>query len=164
MEEWLFISLAALVASTVAAIAGTGGGIILLPVLIEAVGVREAVPMYAVVQPIGNMSRVVFNRQLIQLPVVFWFCIGAIPFSILGAWLFTKIPDSKLLNIIGTFLIFTVIWRHWQRHTIASFNPKYFALHRSNFFSYFGNRWQCRPISCAILSFLRTCQRCVYRN
>ena len=104
MEEWLFISLAALVASTVAAIAGTGGGIILLPVLIEAFGVREAVPMYAVVQLIGNMSRVALNRQLIQLPVIFWFCVGAIPFSILGAWLFTKIPDSKLLNIIGTFL------------------------------------------------------------
>lgn len=127
MEEWLFISLAALVASTVAAIAGTGGGIILLPVLIEAFGVREAVPMYAVIQLIGNLSRVALNRQLIQLPVVFWFCIGAIPFSILGAWLFTKIPDSKLLNIIGAFLIFTVVWRHWRGHTIASFNPKYFA-------------------------------------
>jgi len=128
MEDWLVISLAALVASTVAAIAGTGGGIILLPVLIEAVGVRETVPMYAVIQLIGNLSRVAFNRQLIQLTVVFWFCVGAIPFSILGAWLFTKIPDSKLLNIIGAFLIFTVVWRHWRGHAIASFNPKYFAL------------------------------------
>lgn len=128
MEEWLFISLAALVASTVAAIAGTGGGIILLPVLIEVFGVREAVPMYAVVQLIGNMSRIALNRQLIQLPVVFWFCVGAIPFSILGAWLFTKIPDSKLLNIIGAFLIFTVVWRHWRRHTITTISPKYFAL------------------------------------
>jgi len=45
MEEWQFISLTALVASMVAAIVGTGGGIILFPVLIEAFGVREAIPM-----------------------------------------------------------------------------------------------------------------------
>lgn len=116
------------------------------------------------VQLIGNLSRVALNRQLIQLPVVFWFCVGAIPFSILGAWLFTKIPDSKLLNIIGAFLIFTVIWHHWWQHTIASFNPKYFALIGAIFFSHFSNHWQCRPFSCTVLSFLRTCQRGVYRN
>lgn len=127
MEQWFIILFAALIASTMAAITGTGGGIILLPVLVTAFGVREAVPMYAVAQLIGNLSRVALNRQLIRFPVVFWFCVGAIPFSILGAWLFTKLPDSKLLNILGAFLIFSVIWRHWHGRKITTFNPQWFA-------------------------------------
>lgn len=127
IEPWLLIFCAALSASIVAAIAGTGGGIILLPVLVSVFGVREAVPMYAVAQLIGNLSRVALNRPLIKLPVVFWFCIGAIPFSILGAWLFTQLPDNKLLNILGAFLILSVFWRHWRGSAMASFNPRWFA-------------------------------------
>jgi len=127
MEQWLLILCAALIASIVAAIAGTGGGIILLPVLVAVFGVREAVPMYAVAQLIGNLSRVALNRQLVQFPVVFWFCVGAIPFFILGAWLFTKLPDSELLNILGAFLIFSVIWRHWRGRSMTTFSPQWFA-------------------------------------
>jgi uncharacterized membrane protein YfcA len=116
-----------LIASIVAAIAGTGGGIILLPVLVAVFGVREAIPMYAVAQLIGNLSRVTLNRQLVLFPVVFWFCVGAIPFSILGAWLFTKLPDSGLLKILGAFLIFSVMWRHWRGHAITTFSPQWFT-------------------------------------
>jgi hypothetical protein len=128
MEQWLFILSAALIASIVAAIAGTGGGIILLPVLVSVFGIRDAIPMYAVAQLIGNLSRVVLNRQSVQLSVVFWFCVGAIPFSILGAWLFTKLQDNNLLNILGAFLILSVVWRHLNGRPITTFNSKFFAL------------------------------------
>jgi len=87
---------AAFASSTVAAIAGTGGGIILLPVLGMVFGVRNAVPIYAVAQLIGNLSRVGFNRTQIDAKVVRWFAIGAIPFAVFGAWVFTRIPDSGL--------------------------------------------------------------------
>lgn len=127
MDQWLFIFCAALTASVVAAIAGTGGGIILLPVLVSVFGVREAVPMFAVAQLIGNFSRVALNWRLIKLRVVFRFCLGAIPFSILGAWLFTQLPNGKLLNLLGAFLIFSVLWRYWHRRAMDSFNPRWFT-------------------------------------
>ncbi|OHB73495.1 MAG: permease [Planctomycetes bacterium RBG_16_41_13] len=127
MEQWLLILSFALIASVVAAIAGTGGGIILLPVLVAIFGVRDAVPMYAVAQLVGNLSRVGFNRRFIQFRVVFWFAIGAVPFSILGAWLFTKLPDTGLLRILGGFLICSVIWRHWRGRPVTGFGVHWFA-------------------------------------
>jgi uncharacterized protein len=127
IEQWLLVAGAALLASTLAAIAGTGGGIILLPVLVAVFGVREAVPMYAVAQFIGNMSRVAFNWRLVELRVVLWFCAGAIPAAALGAWLFTQIPDSQLLRILGGFLVVSVVWRHWRKEPIAPFAARWFA-------------------------------------
>jgi uncharacterized protein len=127
MEQWLFILIAALTASIVAGIAGTGGGIILLPVLVTAFGVRDAVPMYTVAQLIGNLSRVGFNWRLIRFPVVLWFAIGAVPFAILGAWLFVKLPDTGLFKILGGFLISSVIWRHWHGRSSTGFNVRWFA-------------------------------------
>jgi hypothetical protein len=60
--QWLVLALAALAASTLAAITGFGGAAVLLPVLIVVFGVREAVPILTVAQLIGNGSRVWFNR------------------------------------------------------------------------------------------------------
>jgi uncharacterized protein len=127
IEQWLLVAGAALLASTLAAIAGTGGGIVLLPVLVAVFGVREAVPMYAVAQFIGNMSRVAFNWRRVELRVVAWFCAGAIPAAVLGAWLFTRIPDSQLLRILGGFLVASVAWRHWRKEPIAPFAVRWFA-------------------------------------
>ena len=127
IEQWLLVAAAALVASGLAAIAGTGGGIILLPVLVAVFGVREAVPMYAVAQFIGNLSRVGFNWRLVQFRVVLWFCLGAVPAAVLGAWLFTRIPDGQLLRILGAFLVASVIWRHWGNRPPASFSVKRFV-------------------------------------
>jgi len=127
MDQWLIILSAALIASIVAGIAGTGGGIILLPVLVTSFGMRDAVPLYAVAQLIGNLSRVGFNWPLIRFPVVFWFVLGAVPFSIFGSWLFTKMPDAELFKILGGFLIGSVIWRHWHGRSNTGFGVRWFA-------------------------------------
>ncbi|HAR96713.1 MAG TPA: sulfite exporter TauE/SafE family protein [Deltaproteobacteria bacterium] len=111
MDQLLLVLSVAFIGSSIAAVAGTGGGIILLPVLISLFGVREAVPMYAVAQLIGNLSRVGFNWSKIEFNVVLWFAGGAIPFAILGSWLFTRIPDAGLLKALGVFLISSVIIR-----------------------------------------------------
>lgn len=127
MEQWLIILSAAFAASIVAGIAGTGGGIILLPVLVASFGIRDAVPLYAVAQLIGNLSRVGFNWPLIQFPVVAWFAVGAIPFSVLGSWLFTQIPDAGLFKFLGGFLIVSVIWRRWRGRSNTTFSVRWFA-------------------------------------
>lgn len=75
----------ALLASALAAVAGFGGAAILLPVLVWAFGVRDAVPILTVVQLVGNLSRVVFNRRQLVLPVVGWFSLGAVPLAVVSA-------------------------------------------------------------------------------
>ncbi len=127
IESWALILAAAFVASTVAAIAGTGGGVILLPVLVGAFGVRQAVPIYAIAQLIGNLSRVGFNWKLIDRRAVLWFCAGAVPFGIAGSWLFTRLPDYGLLRLLGGFLILSVVARHIHPAMRGSFRPVWFA-------------------------------------
>ncbi|HRP64281.1 MAG TPA: sulfite exporter TauE/SafE family protein [Phycisphaerales bacterium] len=118
---------AALLASTIAAVTGTGGGVILLPVMILFFGARDAIPMYAVAQLIGNLSRVVLNRREIRLNVVGWFMLGAVPMGILGAIVFAKTPEAGLVRLLGGFLLLCVIVRHARANQLREFSPGWFA-------------------------------------
>lgn len=54
----------ALAASGVAAVAGFGGAVLLLPVLVWVFGVRDAVPILTVAQCVGNGSRVASGSKV----------------------------------------------------------------------------------------------------
>jgi|SRR5665213_1338270 len=106
------LALAALAASTLAAVTGFGGAAVLLPVLIVVFGVREAVPILTVAQLIGNGSRVWFNRRDLDWRVVVWFALGGVPMALLGGYLFASAPLSVLTRLLGAFLLLIVVWRH----------------------------------------------------
>lgn len=106
---------AALAASAVAAVAGFGGAAVLLPPLVAVFGVRDAIPILTLAQLIGNGSRVWFNRGELDLPVVEWFALGAVPSALLGGVLFAAAPLVALQRLVGAFLLLTVIWRHVPR-------------------------------------------------
>ncbi len=112
IEGWLWVGAAALVASTLAAVAGFGGAAVLLPVLVLAFGVRDAVPILTVAQLIGNGSRVWFNRDQLDLRVVGWFAAGGVPLAFLGGLLFARAPLPALTRLLGVFLLLVVAWRH----------------------------------------------------
>ncbi|HRQ71815.1 MAG TPA: sulfite exporter TauE/SafE family protein [Phycisphaerales bacterium] len=118
---------AALAASTVAAITGTGGGLILLPAMTLLFGLRDAVPMFAVAQLVGNLSRVILNRREVRLPVVGWFALGALPMAVLGAVAFARAPEAGLVRGLGSFLIISVIVRHAQKKRLRTFSPRWFT-------------------------------------
>src|SRR5581483_7275407 len=106
------LAVVALLASTLAAVTGFGGAAVLLPVLVAVFGMREAVPILTVAQLIGNGSRVWFNRRELEWRVVGWFALGAVPFALLGAYLFASAPLSALTRLLGAFLLLVVVWRH----------------------------------------------------
>ncbi len=112
LSELVLVAGAAFVAATLAAVAGFGGAAVLLPVLVASFGVRDAIPILTVAQLIGNGSRVWFNRHELQLPVVGWFALGAVPFAFVGGLLFASAPLSPLTRLLGLFLLLTVAWRH----------------------------------------------------
>lgn len=122
------LAVAALAASTLAAVTGFGGAAILLPALAAVVGVREAVPILTVAQLIGNGSRVWFNRRELVLPVVGWFALGAVPAAMAGGMLFARAPLPTLSRLIGVFLLLTVAWRHRRRAGALRVNARAFAL------------------------------------
>ena len=127
--EIAVLVVAALVASTMAAVTGTGGGVILLPVLVAALGVRDAVPAYTLAQFVGNLSRVSFNRRDIELRVVGWFALGAVPMAMIGGLLFTRVGEGTIARMLGAFLIATVVWRRTQeQRPNKGFPPHRFTL------------------------------------
>lgn len=101
-----------LFASLLAAVAGFGGSVILLPVLVHLFGIKEAVPILTVAQLIGNGSRVWFGRTEINWKVVAYFCITCIPTAIIGATMFTTLPAGLLKRMLGIFLLITLAYRY----------------------------------------------------
>ncbi len=115
VAQWMVLAGAALVASTLAAVAGFGGAAVLLPALVAMFGVRDAIPILTVAQLVGNGSRVWFNRREVAVPVVGWFALGAVPLALLGGVLFATAPLGALKRLVGAFLLLMVLWRHIPR-------------------------------------------------
>lgn len=105
------LAIAALAASTLAAVSGFGGAAVLLPVLVAVLGVRDAVPVLTVAQLVGNGSRVWFNRKELDARVVGWFALGGVPLAFAGGLLFARAPLAALTRLLGLFLILVVAWR-----------------------------------------------------
>jgi uncharacterized protein len=123
----LILASVALIASTLAAVTGFGGAAVLLPVLVWAFGVREAIPILTVAQLIGNGSRVVFNARELRWKVVWWFALGGIPLALIGGYLFAKAPLTALTRALGIFLLLVVLWRHLRPRRAGSFAVEWFA-------------------------------------
>jgi hypothetical protein len=115
--EWSDLPVLGVVAAFsafVGSVAGSGGSLVLLPVLVLYTGIREAVPIITIANLSANLSRAAINRREIVFPVVGWFVLGTIPLNALGAWLFTVTAPQVLTRLLGALLIVVVIWRRWR--------------------------------------------------
>ncbi|HVQ95388.1 MAG TPA: sulfite exporter TauE/SafE family protein [Mycobacteriales bacterium] len=112
----LVASAAAFGLALLSAVAGFGGGVLLLPVFTALFGLRFAVPMLTVTQLSSNGSRVWLNRRELRWPLVGWFALGAVPFAVAGAVLLAHAPLSPLKRVLGVFLLGVVGWRRVNPH------------------------------------------------
>ena len=109
-------------------VAGFGGGVIILPVLVWIYGPEVAVPVVALFQLIGTASRVWLTRDSINWKVVGWFVAGSTPFAILGSFLFIAADTDLLIRIMGGGMIVLVVatqlpWAKRVRMTLWGFLP-----------------------------------------
>jgi len=125
--KWPAVLVAALFASTLAAVTGFGGAAVLLPVLVAAFGMRDAVPILTVAQLFGNASRVWFNRTELNLKVVGWFALGGVPLALIGGYLFAAAPLTGLTRLLGGFLLLVVVLRHLHPRLTRPFPTPAFA-------------------------------------
>ena len=124
----IVVIVTALAASILAAVAGFGGAVIMLPVLVWAAGIQDAIPILTIAQLIGNLSRVVLNKRELKWPVVWRFALGAVPAAIIGGIIFATAPAAALVRLLGVFLILMVVYRHthWGKSaklTLRGFVP-----------------------------------------
>jgi hypothetical protein len=123
-----WLGLVAAFSAFVGSVAGSGGSLVLLPVLVLHVGIQAAVPIITIANLSANLSRAVINRREIVLPVVGWFVLGTIPMSVLGAWVFTITAPEVLTRLLGAVLLVVVAWRRLRprpplRRSAAWFLP-----------------------------------------
>ncbi|WP_082106168.1 sulfite exporter TauE/SafE family protein [Micromonospora haikouensis] len=109
-------SAAAFALAWLSAVAGFGGGVLLLPMFTALFGLRVAVPMLTLTQLSSNGARVWFNRRDLNWPLVGWFTLGAVPCAVVGALLFAHAPLEPLKRTLGVFLIAVVLWRRINPH------------------------------------------------
>src|SRR4051794_41355637 len=87
---------AAFALALLSAVAGFGGGVLLLPVFTALFGLRVAVPMLTLTRLSSNGSRLWLNRGEVRWRLVGWFAAGAVPFAVAGALLLVHAPLSPL--------------------------------------------------------------------
>ncbi|MBC8145956.1 MAG: sulfite exporter TauE/SafE family protein [bacterium] len=105
MTAYLEIALAALIAGTLDTVAGFGGGLLLLPILVLTAGSRDAVLLSAII-PLGwNIVRIIMLRTWIRPRAVALFALGIVPGAIAGAFLFVDIDPDLLRRAIGIILV-----------------------------------------------------------
>jgi hypothetical protein len=97
-------------AGVISAVAGFGGGIVYLPLVVALVGPREAVPLITFGLMFSNLTRVTIHWRRIVWPLAIRYIIGAIPGAALGAVVFVKLPADWITKGIGAFLIASVVF------------------------------------------------------
>ena len=111
MTHAALLLVATFATAVLSAVAGFGGGALLLPIFVAALGARDAVAVLTVTQLASNGSRVWLNRAEIDTRLVGLFAAGAIPAAIAGALLLSAAPLPVLTKVIGGFLLIMVVWR-----------------------------------------------------
>ena len=112
----LIAAVAAFALAVLSAVAGFGGGVLLLPVFTTLFGLRVAVPVLTISQLVSNGSRVIFNRRNLSWALIRNFALGAVPTAIVFGLAFATAPLGGLQRLLGAFLIASVAWRRLHPH------------------------------------------------
>lgn len=115
MMIYLAIVILGAFAGFISGIIGTGGSIILLPILSWRFGPQVAVPIMAVASIMSNLSRVIIWRKEINWRACFAYSALAIPGAVLGANTLWHLPARISDICIGIFFLLLVPFMFWTR-------------------------------------------------
>jgi uncharacterized membrane protein YfcA len=108
--ELLVIGIAAVATSVLSALAGLGGGIILLAVVAQFFVPAVAIPIHGGIQLVSNGSRAAILRKDIASRSVGLSALLLFPASLVGVALATSVPAAATRLTIGIFVLI-VAWR-----------------------------------------------------
>lgn len=110
MVEIVVVGVAALLTSILSAVAGLGGGVILLLVIAQFVAPTVAIPIQGAIQLVSNGSRAALLRPDISWSAVGWASILVFPASFLGVVVATSLPDDVVRLALALFVL-VLLWR-----------------------------------------------------
>lgn len=120
MVEIVVVAVAAVLTSILSAIAGLGGGVILLLVIAQFVAPTVAIPIQGSIQLVSNGSRAALLRSLVSWPVVGWASLLLLPASFLGVAVATALPEDIMRLALGIFVLILA----WRPQLLRALAPK----------------------------------------
>jgi uncharacterized protein len=109
----LILVAAALPAAIAGGALGFGTGLVMLPLVVWAVGVRASVPVLTIALIVGNVSRAWWSRDELDWRVIGAYLLGAVPFAAIGSVLYTAAPPEWLSRLMGLVLLSALPLRRW---------------------------------------------------
>ena len=109
MDPWILAGLlvASLFTSLMSALAGFGGGVLLLVIMAAFINPVSLIPVQGLIQMGSNCSRIYAYRAYLSFDFVKKFLIGAIPGVILATLVVSALPPETLLVSISLFVLVT---------------------------------------------------------
>ena len=105
---YALVALVAFLAAIIGGVAGYGTGLLLPPVLVPIIGAEAIVPVIAVSALMTNLSRLIAFRASFDAPRALLIAFSALPFCLIGAYLYTRLSGGHVAILIGTVLIVLV--------------------------------------------------------
>jgi len=84
----------------------------MIPVVAFVMGTKATVPVMTVAMLLGNGARVWLSRREIEGRVVLAFLATAIPTSVAGALVYTRLDSTWVGRVLGAFMLLAVPLRH----------------------------------------------------
>ena len=112
----LFLGIVTFLTSTIAAIVGLGGGMMLITILPSLLPINALIPVHGLTQMTSNLSRAVFGYKDVQYEVIPKFLLG----SFLGIGIFASILNFISLEYVPLFIGVYILLSLWSE----KFNEK----------------------------------------
>ena len=112
----LFLGIVTFLTSTIAAIVGLGGGMMLIAILPSFLPINALIPVHGLTQMTSNLSRAVFGYKDVQYEVIPKFLLG----SFLGIGIFASILNFISLEYVPLFFGVYILLSLWSE----KFNEK----------------------------------------
>lgn len=105
LAHGLLIALVALAASTITAIAGVGGAIVLSLVLAPVIGVAALVQTISVAMTVNNLTKINVFRKGIDWAQCAYVTAFAAPGCVIGSLVYSRLDERTITVVLGAFLI-----------------------------------------------------------
>ncbi len=115
MTGYLFVLVAGLLAGSLSGIVGTGGSIVLLPILVWQYGPQQAVPIMAIAALFGNIGKATAWWRQVDWKAFAAYAIPGVPAAALGARTLLILPPNVVEVALGGFFLAMIPTRRWMR-------------------------------------------------
>ena len=118
----------ALFAAVVGAVGGFGTGVILTAALTPLLGIKAVVPVLAVAGVIINAGRFWFYRQYVDRKALGVSLAAALPFLVVGTWLYSVLDARAVGTILGIAVLGSVPLRRYFKTRQVTLGPRGLAV------------------------------------